>query len=150
MIYVFMYLLQVWAVKSETVGTTQWKDIPFISARATCTINFSVKETLMFTLKIWMLSFLEESTYTYLTQKDHFFDKEKIYFEDVNNQHKYFRGCENIFCMVFMNNMLIISLHIVFNFSLDSICDQCYLLHVKTTSLCFTFVLVIVNPIIFD
>ena len=75
-----MYLLQVWAVKSATVVTTEWKDIPFISARATCTINFSVKETLMFTLKIWMLSFLEENTYTYLThltQKDHFFDKEK-------------------------------------------------------------------------
>ena len=33
---------------------------------------------------------------------------------------------------------------------LDLINDQCYPLLVKTTSFCFTFVLVIVNPIIFD
>ena len=33
---------------------------------------------------------------------------------------------------------------------LDLIYDQCYPLHAKTTSSCFTFVLVIVNPIIFD
>ena len=33
---------------------------------------------------------------------------------------------------------------------LDLIYDQCYPLHAKTTRFCFTFVLVIVNPIIFD
>ena len=45
------------------VGTTEQKNITYISARATCTINFSVKETSMLRLKIWMLSFLEESKY---------------------------------------------------------------------------------------
>ena len=45
------------------VGTTKLKYIPYISARATCTINFSVKETSMLRLNIWMLSFLEESKY---------------------------------------------------------------------------------------
>ena len=34
------------------VGTTELKNIPYISARATCTINFSVKEILMLRLKI--------------------------------------------------------------------------------------------------
>ena len=32
----------------------------------------------------------------------------------------------------------------------DLIYDQCYPLHAKTTSFCFTFALVNVNPIIFD
>ena len=43
------------------VGTTELKNIPYI--RATCTTNFSVKETLMLGLKIWMFSFMEESKY---------------------------------------------------------------------------------------
>ena len=43
------------------VGTTELKNIPYINARVTCTINFSVKETWMLKLKIWMLSFLEGS-----------------------------------------------------------------------------------------
>ena len=34
------------------IGTTELKDIPYISARATCMINFSVKETSMLRLKI--------------------------------------------------------------------------------------------------
>ena len=42
------------------VGTTELKDIPYISARATCMIKFNVKETSMLRLKIWMLSFLGE------------------------------------------------------------------------------------------
>ena len=50
--------------------------------------------------------------------------------------------------MVFLNNKLMTSLHIVFNIPLDLIYDQCYPLHAKNTSFCFTFVLVIVNPII--
>ena len=33
---------------------------------------------------------------------------------------------------------------------LDLINDQCYLLHAKTTGFCFTFALIIVNPIIFN
>ena len=45
------------------VGTTELKNIPYISVRATCTTNFSVKETLMLGLKIWMFSFMEESKY---------------------------------------------------------------------------------------
>ena len=38
--------------------------------------------------------------------------------------------------------------HMVFNITLDWIYDQCYPLHVKTTSFCFAFVLIIVNPLI--
>ena len=34
------------------VGSTELKNIPYICARATCTINFSVRETLMLRLKI--------------------------------------------------------------------------------------------------
>ena len=34
------------------------------------------------------------------------------------------------------------------NMSIDLVYDQCYSLHAKTASFCFTFVLVIVNPII--
>ena len=45
------------------VGTTELKNIPYLSGRATCTINFSFKETLMLRLKMWMLSFLKESKY---------------------------------------------------------------------------------------
>ena len=45
------------------VGTSELKNISYIGARATCTINFSLKETSMLRLKIWMLSFLEESKY---------------------------------------------------------------------------------------
>ena len=33
------------------IGTTKWKNIPYLSGRATCTINVSVKETLMLRLK---------------------------------------------------------------------------------------------------
>ena len=50
--------------------------------------------------------------------------------------------------MVFLNNMLMTLSHMVFNIPLDLIYDQCYPLHTKATSFCFTFVLVIVNPII--
>ena len=45
------------------VGTTELKNIPYLSGRATCTINVSVKETSILRLKIWMLSFLKESKY---------------------------------------------------------------------------------------
>ena len=34
------------------VGTTELKNIPYLSGRATCTINFSFKETSMLRLKI--------------------------------------------------------------------------------------------------
>ena len=43
------------------VGTTELKNILYISARVTCTINASAKETWILRLKIWMLSFLEGS-----------------------------------------------------------------------------------------
>ena len=49
----------------------------------------------------------------------HVLDKEKTYFEAVNNQEEYFRGHENICFMVFSNNML--TSHIVFNVPLDLI-----------------------------
>ena len=97
-------------------------------------------------LKTWMFSFLEGSKY--LTLNDRFFDKEKTYFGAVNNQEKYFRGYENICCILLLKNILMTSSHIVFTMPLDLINDQCYHLHAKTTSFCFTFVLVIVNPII--
>ena len=45
------------------VGTAELKSIPYISARVTCTINFSVKEAWMLKLKIWILSFLEGRKY---------------------------------------------------------------------------------------
>ena len=53
--------------KMGLVGSTELKNVPYLSSRATCTINVSVKETSMLRLKIWMLSFLEESKY--LTSK---------------------------------------------------------------------------------
>ena len=53
--------------KIRSVGSTELKNVPYLSSRATCTINVSVKETSMLRLKIWMLSFLEESKY--LTSK---------------------------------------------------------------------------------
>ena len=65
---------------------------------------------------------------------DSFFNKENTYFEAVNNQEEYFRGYENICCMVFLNNMLMTSSHMVFNIPLDLIYEQCYPLHAKTTS----------------
>ena len=45
------------------VGTTELKNIPYLSGRATCKINFSFKETSMRRLKIWMLSFLGDNKY---------------------------------------------------------------------------------------
>ena len=45
------------------VGNAELKNIPYISARATCTINFSLKETWILRLKIWLTSFLEWSNY---------------------------------------------------------------------------------------
>ena len=50
--------------------------------------------------------------------------------------------------MVFANNML--TSHIAFNVPFDLIDEQYYPLHIKTTNVCFMFVLVIGNPIIFD
>ena len=52
--------------------------------------------------------------------------------------------------MVFPNNMVMTSSHIVFNTLLDLSDNQNYPLHAKAISFCFTFVLVIVNPIIFE
>ena len=45
------------------VSTTELKNIPYISARVTCTINLSVEETWIPRLNIWKLSFLEGSKY---------------------------------------------------------------------------------------
>ena len=45
------------------VGTTELNNIPYLSRRANCTINFSVREISMPRLKFSMLSFLKESKY---------------------------------------------------------------------------------------
>ena len=45
------------------VGTTKLRNNPYIRATVTCTINLIVKETSMFRLEMWMLSFLEGSKY---------------------------------------------------------------------------------------
>ena len=74
----------------------------------------------------------------------------KTNFEAINNSEEYFIVHENICLMVFPNNMVMTSSHIVFNILLDLSDDQNYLLYAKTISFCFMFVLVIVDPIIFD
>ena len=76
------------------------------------------------------------------------FDKENTHFEAVNNQEEYFP--ENICCMVILNNIPMISSLIVFNNPLDLICDQCYPLNPKATSFYLTFLVVIVNSLIYD
>ena len=123
------------------------KNIRYIIARVACTINFNIRETWTLRLETWWtFSFLEWSKY--LTWNDCFFNKENAQFEAVNNQEECFRGYDNICCMVFLNNMLMALSHMVFDIPHDWIYDQCYPLHAKTTSVCFTFVLIIVNPII--
>ena len=101
------------------VGTAELNFIPYISARVTCTINFSVRETWVLKSKIWILNFLKGSKY--LTKNDRFFDKENTYFEAVYNQEEHFRGYENIYCLVFLNGMLMTSSHIAFNIPFDLI-----------------------------
>ena len=49
--------------KIRSVGSTEFNNVPYLSSRATCTINVSVKETSMLRLKIWMISLLKESKY---------------------------------------------------------------------------------------
>ena len=49
--------------KIRSAGSAEFKNVPYLSCRATCTINVSVKETSTLWLKIWMLSFLKESKY---------------------------------------------------------------------------------------
>ena len=45
----------------RSVGSTELKNVPYPSFWATCRINVSVKETSKLRVKIWMLTFLEES-----------------------------------------------------------------------------------------
>ena len=61
---VFLYIFAT-GVGSEIryVGITGLTNIPYISSRATCMNNSSVKETRMLRLKIWMFNFLEGSKY---------------------------------------------------------------------------------------
>ena len=61
--------------KIRFAGSSKLKNVPYLSSRATCKINVSVKETSMLRLKIWMLMFLEEIKD--LTKNDHFFDKKR-------------------------------------------------------------------------
>ena len=75
------------------------------------------------------------------------FDKEKTNFEEVNNPQEYFRVHENICLMVFPNNMVMPSSHIVFTILFDLSDDHNYPLHAKTISFCLPFVLVMVNPL---
>ena len=59
----------------ECVGTTESNSILYISVRVPCMIKLNIKES----FKTWMLNFLDRSNC--LLWNDHFFDKEKIYFE---------------------------------------------------------------------
>ena len=45
------------------VGSTELNNVPYISAKVTCTISFCNKETWMLRLKIWMLKFLGATKY---------------------------------------------------------------------------------------
>ena len=45
------------------VGSTELNNVPYISAKVTCTTSFSDKETWMIRLDIWMISVLEGSKY---------------------------------------------------------------------------------------
>ena len=66
--YLFIYLF-IYAFASSVgceiryVDTAELNYIPYISARVTCTINFSAREIQMLKLKIWILSFLKGSKY---------------------------------------------------------------------------------------
>ena len=84
--------------KTRFVGTTELKNIPYITARVICTINFIVKRSSRLRLNIWLLSFLKRSKYSNG-------NKENTYFEAENNEEEYFRGHENIGCMMFLNNI---------------------------------------------
>ena len=86
------------------------KNISCFSARVTCKINLSVKETRMLRLKIWIFSFLEERKY--LTKNDRFFNNEKVKLEAKNNQEEYLENMKTMCCIVFLNQILIASSHI--------------------------------------
>ena len=45
------------------VDITELNNVPYITAKVTCTINFSDSKTWMLRLKIWMFSFLEGRKY---------------------------------------------------------------------------------------
>ena len=60
----------------ECAGATESTDVLYVSVRVTCTVKLNIEEN----FKIWMVSFLLESRH-YLTENDHFSDKEKIYFK---------------------------------------------------------------------
>ena len=59
-LFIYVFVTSV-GCEIRYVGTTEWKNIPYISASVICTINF--KETWVLRLKIWMFSFLEGSKY---------------------------------------------------------------------------------------
>ena len=127
------------------VGSTELNNVPYSSAKVTCTINFSDKETWMLRL-IWMISVLEGSKYLKTTIsliKKRQNLKQQIIPKSILESTK-------ICFMVFPNNMVMTSSHIVFNILLDLSDDLNYPLHAKIITFCFTIVLVIVNPIIFD
>ena len=96
------------------VGTNELKNIPYLE------LGFPVRSTSG-----------EEQIANY---NDRFFDKERTYFETVNNQEEYFRAHEKICFMVFLNNILMTSSHTEFNTPLDSISGQCFPFHAKITS----------------
>ena len=60
----FVYVLAT-SVSCEItrIGITELNNVPYISAKVTCTINLSDKETWMLRSKIWMFCFLEGSKY---------------------------------------------------------------------------------------
>ena len=46
------------------LGGAELNNVPYISAKVTCTISFSDKETWMLRLNIWIISVLEGSKYS--------------------------------------------------------------------------------------
>ena len=52
------------------------------------------------------------------------------------SEKEYFKGYQYIWCMIFLNNILMILPHIVFNILFVLIYDKCYPLHIKIILSC--------------
>ena len=113
-------------IKIRSAGSTELKNVPYLSCRATCTINVSFKETSMLRSgcsAFWRRANIKLKKTTSLIRK--------TYFKALKNQEEYFRQYENICCMIFLNKTLTTLSEIVFNISLGFIYDQCHTLHAK-------------------
>ena len=72
-LYIYVFATGV-GCKVTYVGSTKLNIVLYVSAKVTCTISFSGKETWVLRLKMWMLKFLGASKY--LTLNNHVLDKE--------------------------------------------------------------------------